>query len=252
MPHITAQNLSVCYPVVNMARKGVIRTQESGRDTSWGKIIIGRRPKVIALDNISLYLKQGDRVAVMGKNGSGKTTLLQTLGGIIIPNEGELDVRGTASGIFNLRQGLKMERSGRKNIILRGLALGKTRTEIMEKQEEIEGFSELGEFLDLPMSTYSSGMVMRLIFAVVMAFEPDIMLLDEWIGTADTAFRDKAMKRVREFTRNDRIFMLASHNPKLLEETCDTAILMNNGKIIEHGALKAVQKEYRALIKNAA
>jgi ABC-type polysaccharide/polyol phosphate transport system ATPase subunit len=247
MTKITAKNLSVFYPVMNADNKTLGNLKVINNSTGWGNIVGGRRPHVVAIDDISISLKAGERVALMGKNGSGKTTLLRTIGGIIIPNQGQLDIDGKASGIFNLKQGLKMECSGRRNIILRGLALGKRVSEIRDKQHEIETFSELGEYLELPISTYSSGMVMRLIFSVVIAFDPDIMLLDEWIGTADESFRQRATKRLQNYTLQDRVFMLASHSPRLLKETCETGLLMKSGKIIDYGPLNSVLKQYKAL-----
>lgn len=249
---ITTKNLSVFYPVMNASRKTIDNIKTEENSSGWGNIVTGRKPHVIALNDISLTLKSGERVAIMGRNGSGKSTLLRTIGGIITPNRGELNITGEASGIFNLKQGLRLECSGRRNILLRGLALGKRKFEILEKQKEIEEFSQLGEYLDLPISTYSSGMIMRLIFAVVIAFDPDIMLLDEWIGTADEAFRQRATKRIQDYVVGDRIFMLASHSPRLLESTCETGILMKNGKIIEYGPLKNVLKAYKDTSTKAA
>jgi len=252
MTKIVTKNLSVFYPVMNVGKKTLENMKVIDSGAGWGNIIAGKRPRVVALDNVSITLNAGERVAILGKNGSGKTTLLRTLGGIIMPNEGKLIIEGEASGIFNLKQGLKMECSGRRNIMLRGLALGRRVSEIREKQEEIEKFSELKDYLDLPMSTYSSGMVMRLIFAVVISFDPDIMLLDEWIGTADMAFRQRAIKRLKDYVLDDRIFMLASHSSALLQETCETAILMQNGKIVEYGPVNDVLKAYKSSNAQAA
>ncbi len=252
MIRILADDIRVFYPVLGGHSAEAGHEAPSARTKSWGRIIPGKPPKVAALEGVSLDLGPGSRVGIVGRNGSGKTTLLRTLGGIITPDAGRLDITGETSGIFNLRQGMKFEASGLRNIMLRGLALGKRPAEIKDKMESIKAFCGLDEYLDLPVHSYSSGMIMRLSFAVAVAFDPDIMLLDEWIGTADAGFSKRAMARLQEMAENDRIFMLASHNMKLLRDTCDEAILMDQGRIIEHGPVELVHKAFTKLIKDAA
>lgn len=250
MGRIIAKDINVYYPLIGASVAPSSDAEHEPKTTSgWGEIVLGKRPQIAALRNLSLEVKPGSRLGIMGRNGSGKTTLLRTLGGIITPDSGSLEIEGEASGIFNLRQGLKMESSGRRNIMLRGLAIGKTPDQIREKFAAIEEFCGLEEYLDFPVHTYSSGMVMRLSFAVVMAFEPDIMLLDEWIGTADIGFRDRAMARLRSMAENNRVFVLASHSAKLLKDTCDEAIIMDRGEIIDRGPVASVQKAFAKLVK---
>ncbi len=249
MIRIQADDIKVYYPVLGNTPAQKVETAAGNRSESWGRIVSGKKPKIAALEGITLDVGPGSRIGILGRNGSGKTTLLRTLGGIITPNSGTLTVSGEASGIFNLRQGMKFESSGRRNILLRGLAIGKRPADIRDRMAIIEDFCGLGEFLDLPVHTYSSGMVMRLSFAVAVAFDPDIMLLDEWIGTADIGFRDRAMARLQAMAEADRIFMLASHNLKLLEETCEEAILMHQGKILDRGPVASVRQEFKKLLK---
>lgn len=249
MIRIQAEDVRVYYPILGKANTQGVDDKDAAKSESWGRIIPGNKPKIAALEGITLDVGPGSRIGILGRNGSGKTTLLRTLGGIITPDSGKLEVSGDASGIFNLRQGMKFESSGRRNILLRGLAIGKRPAEIRERMDIIEAFCGLDEFLDLPVHTYSSGMVMRLSFAVAVAFDPDIMLLDEWIGTADIGFRDRAMARLQAMAESDRIFMLASHNLKLLQDTCEEAILMHQGRILDRGPVAAIAKDFKKLIK---
>jgi ABC-type polysaccharide/polyol phosphate transport system ATPase subunit len=252
MVRILADEIRVLYPILGAYSPDSKPAPARTGTKSWGRILPGKPPKVVALEGVSLDIGPGSRIGIVGRNGSGKTTLLRTLGGIITPDSGQLDITGETSGIFNLKQGMKLEASGYRNIILRGLALGKRPAEIKEKLETIRAFCGLDEFLDLPVHSYSSGMIMRLSFAVAVAFDPDIMLLDEWIGTADAGFSKRAMARLQEMAEKDRIFMLASHNMKLLQETCDEAILMDQGRIIEHGSTELIHKEFVKLLKASA
>lgn len=248
MKRITVKNLTVQYPLLDRGSRELKTKDVNNSDMSWGRIMAGPKPYVTAIDDISFSVKSGERVALLGKNGSGKTSLLRTIGNIIPPNSGQIDIDGSVAGIFNLRQGLKPESSGRRNIILRGICMGMTLEQIKTKQEEIEAFSKLGSYLDLPISTYSSGMLIRLVFSVVIVFKPDLMLLDEWIGTADESFQIRTEKWLKQYSQDGGTFILASHSRRLIQRMCDSGIVMKNGKIVFQGSIKDSFDEYSKIL----
>ncbi|MEM6890473.1 MAG: ATP-binding cassette domain-containing protein [Pseudomonadota bacterium] len=199
---------------------------------------------VRALDRISFGLGHGDRMAIVGRNGSGKTTLLQVLAGILAPDSGSLEKRGRSTSLINIALGVQPEATGNRNITLRGLAASRTRHEIEAKRQEIAEFSELGDFLDMPVETYSAGMKMRLTFAIATAFEPEILILDEWLSAGDSAFKAKATRRMNDFVEKAGILVLASHSRKLMEENCEQALWIDKGRVIEFGPVKEIIDAY--------
>ncbi|WP_425410216.1 ABC transporter ATP-binding protein [Hyphococcus sp.] len=212
-----------------------------------GRLLMDRRNSVVgvkALQGVSFELNSADRLAVIGHNGSGKTTLLQVLAGIFPPDGGSVTVQGRTTSLINLNFGMAPDTSGHKNILLRGLAAGHSREVIESKREEIAAFSELGEFLDLPVETYSAGMRMRLSFAIATAFEPEILILDEWLSAGDASFRNKASVRMQEFVGKAGILILASHSRKLIEENCNRALWLEKGKVRAFGDVEPLLSEY--------
>lgn len=237
-----AEMLGVTFPV-----RGNIR--EQGASETDERLIWNKRGKlrgVHALRNISLDLKIGDRLAIVGRNGSGKTTLLQVLAGILSPSEGRLIYRGRVTSLININLGIQPEASGHRNITLRGLASGYSQKEIEQKRGEIAEFSELGEFLSMPMMSYSAGMRMRLTFAIATAFNPEILVLDEWLSAGDTAFKKKATDRMQEFVGKAGILILASHSRQLILDNCEKAIWLDGGEIRECGPVEEVLKAYES------
>ncbi|KAA5804106.1 ABC transporter ATP-binding protein [Alkalicaulis satelles] len=206
----------------------------------------GRVIGVRALQGISFTAEAGDRLALLGENGSGKTTLLQVLAGIYAPDDGVVEIDGRTTALVNINLGMNAEATGHRNITLRGLASGRTRDEIEDKRAEIAAFSELGDFLDLPVETYSAGMRMRLSFAIATAFEPDVLILDEWLSAGDAAFRKKATERMRRFVDKAGILVLASHSPSLLSDTCKRALWLDQGRVRAEGPVGDILKEYNA------
>jgi ABC-2 type transport system ATP-binding protein/lipopolysaccharide transport system ATP-binding protein len=200
---------------------------------------------VQALDDVTLNLSHGDRLGLVGHNGAGKTTLLRVLAGIYEPGTGQVQVQGRVAPLFDISLGMDPEASGFDNIFLRGLFLGMTRREVKDRIDEIAAFTELGNFLDLPIRTYSAGMRMRLAFAVSTSIEPDILLLDEGIGAGDASFLAKAQARLEGFTNKAGIIVLASHSGVLLRRMCRTAVIMDRGRIVYSGDTDSVLKHYR-------
>ena len=204
----------------------------------------GRIPIVQALDNLNLTLDHGTKVGLVGHNGAGKTTLLRVLAGIYEPNEGTVDVEGQVAPMFDQSLGMDPESSGFENIVLRGLCLGMSKREIMARTDEIAKFTELGDFLNLPIRTFSDGMRTRLAFAISTAIQPDILLLDEGIAAGDAAFLAKANKRLESFTEQASIIVLASHSNTLISRMCTSAILLEHGRLLAQGATDEILAIY--------
>lgn len=205
---------------------------------------------ILALDNISAKFARGDRVALVGHNGSGKSTLLRVIAGVYVPQTGSVDVTGRISTLFNLQLGVDPTGTGFDNIYLRGLVLGFSKREIDERIDEISRFSELGRFLELPMHAYSQGMRMRLLFAISTSIRPDILLMDEWIGTGDKHFVDRAEKRLKELIGESNILVMATHNLSLAERLCNKVVLMSHGRITDVGDTEELLDLYRNTASN--
>ncbi|WP_246686708.1 ATP-binding cassette domain-containing protein [Mesorhizobium sp. B2-4-19] len=186
---------------------------------------------VQALDGVSFELKAGDRLGLVGPNGAGKTTLLKVLYGIYQPSGGTISITGKVDALFNIHIGFRPEATGRRNIVLRGLISGWTAAEIEEKMEEIIDFSELGDFIDLPFKAYSQGMAARLAFAAATTLEPEILLMDEWIGAGDASFQEKAKRRMDELAEKAGIIVLASHDDALIRRVCTKKLTLRAGRV---------------------
>lgn len=197
-----------------------------------------------ALEDINLTMEQGDRLGMMGHNGAGKTTLLKVMAGVYPPTFGSLTLEGKVSALFTTSPGLDAEDTGYDNITSIGLFLGLTPEEIKEKQPEIEEFCELGEFLDLPVRTYSTGMVTRLSFAIATCIRPEILVLDEGIGAGDVRFTEKVKKRIDSLVEHSSMLLLASHSPDMIKQMCNRAILLERGKIVAQGSVEDVIEAY--------
>ena len=205
---------------------------------------------VHALKNINLDVKNGERLAVIGHNGAGKTTLLKLINGIYSPTSGIVDISGKIAGLFEFATGFEMELSGWDNIYIRGIMLGETPSSIKKKMRSIAEFSELGEFLDMPVKYYSSGMFIRLAFSVSTAIEPDILLLDEAIGAGDAGFLEKAKKRMDEMVAKSNIMVLVTHSMDSALQMCNRCIWMEQGRIMMDGAPSEVVPLYLTNAKN--
>jgi len=184
-----------------------------------------------ALKDVNLKVKRGESVGIIGRNGAGKTTLLRVIAGIYKPTSGKVTVKGRIMPIIELGTGFDIELTGRENIFLNGLLLGMTRREIEEKYDEIVEFSGLGEFINSPMRTYSSGMVLRLGFSIATAIDPDIILLDEVFAVGDKEFREKCVKRMKEMRKKGATLLFVSHDMNAIKENCERVILLEEGRI---------------------
>lgn len=197
-----------------------------------------------ALKNINLEIKTGDRLAIVGHNGAGKSTFLKMLAGIYPIASGNLTVEGKISSLFEMATGFEMEASGWENIRLRGLMLGETPESIESKVEEIAEFSELGEFLNIPVKYYSSGMFIRLAFSVSTAINPEILLLDEVIAAGDAGFLEKAQNRMKALMNTANILVFVTHSMDSAIDLCNKGIWLERGEIMMQGDIKEVTKAY--------
>lgn len=186
-----------------------------------------------ALNNISLELKSGDRVALVGNNGAGKTTLLRAISDIYEPTKGNINVVGSIGSFIDLTMGMSMEATGKENIYIRGILGGMKIDEINKKQEAIVKFADLGDFINQPLRTYSSGMIMRLGFSILTSLDVDIVLMDEWLATGDSDFQKKATKKIYSIIDNSHIFIMASHSDELIKKLCNKVVKIDKGSIVE-------------------
>ncbi len=207
---------------------------------------------VRAIDNLSLKISHGDRVGLIGHNGAGKSTLLRVLAGVYEPVSGRIITEGKISSLLNTAPGMNPEDTGYENIVTCGLYLGMTKAEIRRSIPDIEEFSELGEYLTLPVRTYSSGMVTRLSFGIATSIDPEILLLDEGLGAGDARFIERANRRVDRLIGRASILVLATHGDALIKSMCNKCILMNHGKVVRIGNTDEVIDEYHRLTSTQA
>jgi ABC-type polysaccharide/polyol phosphate transport system ATPase subunit len=185
---------------------------------------------VTAVNNITLHLKDGDRLGVMGPNGAGKSTLLRMLAGVYCPTSGRIEVSGRVASLIDISLGMDSEANGYENIRMRGVMMGLSLKKIRSMEEEIADFSGLGDFLAMPIRTYSTGMHLRLGFAVSTAVEADIILMDEWLSVGDSEFILKAEKRLENFIKRSSILVIASHSDALIHKTTNQVLRLEHGK----------------------
>ncbi|MEM5518910.1 ABC transporter ATP-binding protein [Henriciella sp. AS95] len=248
MTSIKLDNVSFSYPV-RLTMGGRLKPGELPEDPRMKLGRNGRLKKFQVLSDISLDLAEGDKLAIIGRNGSGKSTLLRLLHSIFQPEQGTVVIDGMTDALFELSIGTRQTATGYQNIILGGLMRGFTKEEIREYMPAIVEFSGLGEFIYLPMSTYSAGMKARLLFSLATAFEPEILLLDEWVSAGDADFREKAKARMREHADKAGILVLASHSTRLLRANCNKALWLEKGRVVRFGELEEVFEEFDAVVQ---
>jgi lipopolysaccharide transport system ATP-binding protein len=202
------------------------------------------RVVVQALRDINFRLQPGDRLGLVGGNGAGKTTLLRVLAGIYEPLRGEVRVRGTMNALLDPNLGMNVELSGRENIMLRGLYHGLGPAEIRKLAEDVANFADLGEFLDLPVRIFSSGMVVRLGFALATAIRPQVLLMDEWFLAGDANFMEKARARLEDMVRGAEILVLSTHLANVIMDWCTRVIWLDGGVIRADGPPEDVLEQY--------
>lgn len=202
--------------------------------------------QVHALRNINVHITEGERVGLVGRNGAGKTTLLRVLSGAYEPTRGSIEVSGRVSSLTDLSLGMDVEASGYENIRLRALYLGMGRKETEDLTKDTEEFTELGQYLHLPVRTYSSGMMLRLAFAMSTSFVPDILLMDEMVGAGDAGFISKVRGRIQGLMRRAGILVLASHNTEIIQSFCSRGICLNGGSVVFDGDIASCLSFYHS------
>ena len=208
-----------------------------------------RKVRVQALRDISLHLKEGDRVGLVGRNGSGKSTLLRVVAGVTYPQRGSLEIKGRVVPLIERGLGINPELTGRQNITLPLLLLGATQSEIREAHKDIPDWTGLGEFIDLPVRTYSDGMRTRLMFAISTAIKGDVLLLDEWLGAGDAQFVQAASERLNRMLAAAGIMIVATHSVEIIFRFCNKAVWMDRGEIVAIGSTDMVLERYAAGVR---
>jgi len=241
---IEFNNVSVDFPIYNangrslknhlikVATGGQLNTDQQGRVL------------VRALENLTFTLQDGDRVGIVGHNGAGKSTLLRLLSGVYFPSGGSVKINGEIGSLIDISLGIDHEATGRENIYIRGGLLGLSKAVINSNIDEIIEFSELGGFADMPVRTYSSGMHLRLAFAVSTIVHPEILLMDEWLSVGDEGFKQKAKIRMHELVHKTSILVIASHSKEQLLQVCNRIIWLEHGKIHMDGDAAKVAAIY--------
>jgi homopolymeric O-antigen transport system ATP-binding protein len=227
-----------CYqPILGGLKTSLLHLPETLRSLKKGRMR--------ALDGISFEIQRGETVGFVGLNGSGKSTTLALIADVLRPTSGRVEVRGHVSALLELGAGFHPELTGRENIILNGILLGLTRRRVLVKIDEIVAFSELESFLDQPLRTYSSGMIARLGFSVVVHLEPEILVIDEVLAVGDLHFQAKCREKISEFKRRGVTIVLVSHSTEEVRRLCDRVIWLSDGKVVAEGEPRGVLKLYK-------
>ena len=205
-----------------------------------------------AVKDVSFEVEKGEILGIIGKNGSGKSTMLKALAGIFSPDTGSIDLKNHSVSLLSIGVGFEKEMSGRENIILSGMLLGFTEEQVKAKEQEIIDFAEIGEFIDMPVRTYSSGMYSKLAFSITAILETDIMLIDEVLSVGDQKFKNKSYEKMKSLISNkDRTVVIVSHSIETLKQLCDTVMWMHEGQIKRIGDPDEVLDEYVAFMEKS-
>lgn len=243
MAHLILNNVSLSYPVFGANgrsfKSGLFKMATGGAVAKNHNHVW-----VEALKNISLNIQSGDRVGLIGHNGAGKTTLLKLLAEIYEPTTGSISIQGRSNCLFDMMMGMDNESTGYENIMLRGLLLGLSRREVKALVPDIEAFADLGEFMKMPIKTYSSGMRVRLAFGIITSLPSDILLLDEVMNVGDAHFMEKAKVRMKNLIHKADILVLSTHDPLIMKEFCNRALWLEHGHIKFYGDIDETLEKY--------
>jgi len=241
-PHLSLDSVSIRLPLLQAEARSLKKTL-LGAAGRIGKTA-NNRLAIEALRDITLDIRAGERVGLIGGNGAGKTTLLRVLAGIYEPADGTVRTAGRVHSLLHANQGMHPDLSGRENIRLAGLYRGLSTRALRQLEDDVASFAELGDFLHLPLRTYSTGMMVRLGFALATAMRPQILLMDEWILAGDAAFMHKAQARLAEQVRAAEILVLATHQDQVLRDWCTRAIWLDQGRVCADGNVGAILSAY--------
>jgi ABC-type polysaccharide/polyol phosphate transport system ATPase subunit len=246
MATIIVDSVGLDFPIYGMQRSIRRALFQNAAGGFIKKDLQHRHVTVTALSGVTFQLNDGDRLGLIGHNGAGKSSLLKVLAGVYHPTRGQVWVDGKITSLFELALGVDSDDTGYETVVTAGMLLGMTQAEIESKIPEIERFSELGEYLSLPVRTYSMGMTTRLGFSLATALEPEILLIDEGIGAGDARFTERASKRLHELAKQSAIMVLASHTDDLIRTICNKAALLNSGRIMTIGPVDEILSEYHS------
>ena len=244
MASIILTGVSVEFPVFNAASRSLKNRVLSVATGGAIDRRVDGHVIVRGLEDVSFSVNEGDRIGLVGHNGSGKTTLLRVLSGIYRPTSGSAEIHGECVSLINISLGIDPEATGRENIRLRAAMMGMRPNELREQFDGIAEFTGLGDFLDMPFRTYSSGMQLRLAFSTSTAIRPEILVMDEWLSTGDEDFKQKADRRLREIVETTKILVLASHSSDLLRKNCNRILWMEHGRVRMDGPPNEVLSAY--------
>ena len=248
MAKIELQNVSITFIAHQQKRQSLKEYLVSG-------LFAGRRSKAVqvrALEGINLSARDGDRIGVIGHNGAGKTTLLKTLAGVYPPTTGTREVEGKICSLFDITLGFEQEATGWENILYRAYLQGETPASIRGKMDEIVAFAELGDFINMPVRQYSSGMMMRLAFSIATASAPEVLLIDEVLAVGDLAFLQKAKARMRELMSSARLMVMVAHDLETITQMCTHVVWMAKGQIVASGEPNTMVDAYIAAMSAPA
>jgi lipopolysaccharide transport system ATP-binding protein len=231
MGTIWARGICVDFPIFTNSSRSMKNMVL--RATTGGRIArdAGHYSYVRSLDHLSFDIRAGERIGLVGHNGSGKTTLLRTLCGVYVPTFGQLSVSGRVVSLLDINLGMDPDGTGYENIMTRGIVMGLTPKQIAERLDDIADFTDLGEYLGMPIRTYSTGMQMRLAFAVSTSVDADILLMDEWLSVGDAEFQEKATKRLADMVDRTPILVVATHSMDLVKKVCTRMVRLEHGRI---------------------
>lgn len=250
IPAVIATNVNISYQVLGAGSQERETTSGFGRALNQARKQVGSR-SIHAVKDVSFVAYQGESIGLIGRNGSGKSTLLRSLAGLIPPSSGSIYLNGRAA-LLGVNAVLMRQLSGARNIMIGGQALGLTRREVRERFDDIVDFADLGDFIDLPMSSYSSGMAARLRFAISTAAVPDILVVDEALSTGDAVFRAKATERIAHIRESAGTIFVVSHSPKQIESMCSRGLWLEQGNLIMDGSAADVATAYAKKYANRA
>jgi len=235
--HVSARDLCVDFPIFTNSSRSMKNMVL--RATTGGRIArdAGSASYVRSLDHLNFEIRAGERIGLTGHNGSGKTTLLRTLCGVYAPTAGALTVKGRVVSLLDINLGMDPDGTGYENILMRGIVMGLTPRQISARLDDIAEFTDLGEYLAMPIRTYSSGMQMRLAFAVSTSVDADVLLMDEWLSVGDAEFQAKAANRLSELVDRTPILVIATHSMELVEKVCTRVLELSHGRLIGDRAL---------------
>jgi lipopolysaccharide transport system ATP-binding protein len=244
MTNIILKDVNIEFPIYSIKARSL--KSQLVQVATGGKIgsDLHGKTSIMALESVSLSLSDGDRLGILGHNGSGKSTLLRVISGVYAPKSGTVEVIGGVGSLIDISLGIDPEATGLENIYLRGAYLGLNKIQIEKKINQIISFSQLGEFINMPLRTYSSGMQMRLAFSIATITTYEILLMDEWLAIGDEGFKKRSEEKMNSILDDTKIMVLATHSRDLILKTCNRALWLEHGKVIMDGNVKDVVKKY--------